>query len=92
MRTTVTLDPDVATRLKELVHVRQASFKETINEVLRRGLSAQEGAPRDVEPFVVRPHAGRFRRGIDLDRLNQLNDELEVLDLLGEASASGGGG
>lgn len=85
MRTTVTLDDDVASRVKELAHVRRTSFKEALNEVLRRGLNAQdlEGA---AEPrFEVRPHPGGFRPGVDPRRLNQLVDELEVRDFLEEA-------
>ena len=39
MRTTVTLDPDVAEKLKRLAHERRTSFKETLNDALRRGLS-----------------------------------------------------
>ena len=91
MRTTVTLEPDVAARLKELMHRRRASFKETLNRVLRRGLSVQERAASEPEPFVVQPHDGRFLPGIDLDKLNQLNDELEVRDALARASGRGSG-
>lgn len=76
MRTTVTLDPDVAARLKELSHRRHASFKETLNDVLRRGL---EGRARTTAPkFKVEPHVGGFRPGVDPARLNQLTDELDV--------------
>lgn len=41
MRTTVTLEPDVAAKLKELAHKRRASFKATLNDVLRKGLAPQ---------------------------------------------------
>jgi hypothetical protein len=34
---------------------------------------------------VVQPHAGGFRPGIDPGKLNQLVDELEVDDFVGEA-------
>lgn len=44
MRTTVTLDPDVAVKLKALARRRRASFKETLNDVIRRGLSAKHPA------------------------------------------------
>lgn len=84
MRTTVTLDDDVAARLKELAHKRRASFKATLNEILRRGLSTQENAgamPR----FVVEPHAGGFRPGVDAGKLNQLLDALEADDVSREA-------
>lgn len=83
MRTTVTLDPDVAAKLKELAHRRRASFKATLNDVLRRGLAAQT-SPSKRKRFVVRPHAGGFRPGIDPGQLNQLLDELDVEDFTGE--------
>jgi hypothetical protein len=87
MRTTVTLDPDVAARLKELAHQRQASFKETLNDVLRRGFSGT-GSRKSAGKFVVRPHAGGFRPGIDPTKLNQLLDELEADDFVAEARST----
>jgi hypothetical protein len=84
MRTTVTLDPDVADKLKRLAHARRASFKETLNEVLRRGLSGQAGAGR-AKPFKVVPHPSGFRPGVDHQRLNQLVDQLAADDFLARA-------
>jgi hypothetical protein len=86
MRTTVTLDPDVAAKIKDLAHRRRATFKETLNDLIRRGLTAQRSGARP-ERFVVRPHAGGFRPGVDPAKLNQLLDELEVEDFTGEAIA-----
>jgi len=40
MRTTVTLDPDVAAELKELARQRGVSFKEVLNSTVRAGLTA----------------------------------------------------
>ena len=76
MRTTVTLEPDVAAKLKKLAHVKRRSFKATLDEVLRRGLAALERAATQ-GPFVVEPHCGGFRPGVDEARLNQLADELD---------------
>lgn len=84
MRTTVTLDPDVAAKLKDLAHRRQASFKETLNDVLRRGFSVP-GSGKPAGKFVVKPHTGGFRPGIDPDKLNQLLDDLEADDFVAEA-------
>ena len=89
MRTTVTLDADVAARLKELAHRRRVSFKETLNEVIRRGLSAQAGTEEPAERYVVEPHAGGFRPGVDPGKLNQFLDELDVADLDDESRRSG---
>lgn len=50
MRTTLTLDDDVAVRLVEEQERRGASFKDTVNAVLRAGLDATaREAP--CEPF-----------------------------------------
>lgn len=84
MRTTVTLEPDVAARLKELAHRRRASFKQTLNDVLRQGLTSQAGTREIPERYVVETHAGGFRPGVDPGKLNQLVDDLEVDDFVAE--------
>jgi len=78
MRTTVTLEEDLAERLKKYAHRRQTSFKAALNTLLRRGLAAQEVAPSSRHRFTVEPHSGRFRQGIDPGKLNQLVDQLET--------------
>ena len=83
MRTTLTLDPDVAKKLKELGHLKQMSFKETVNSVLRRGLNAGSEIKGDPK-FVVAAHRGGFRPGIDPLKLNQLIDQLETDDFVAE--------
>jgi hypothetical protein len=42
MRTTLTLDPDVAARLIQEAKRRDGRFKETVNDILRAGLDARE--------------------------------------------------
>jgi len=81
MRTTVTLDPDVADKLKRLAHARRASFKQTLNEVLRRGLSGQAAAGA-ARPFRVVPQPGGFRPGVDPQRLGPLADQLAAEEFL----------
>jgi hypothetical protein len=46
MRTTLTLDPDVAARLKRLRQRRDAPFKDVVNAALREGLRALEERPK----------------------------------------------
>ena len=79
----MTLEPDLAKKVKALAHRRGLSFKQALNEVLRRGLApARQGAQTR---YTVQPHAGGFRPGIDPGKLNQLVDQLEVEDFIAEA-------
>jgi hypothetical protein len=77
MRTTLTLDRDVAERLRQEMRRSGKSMKTSVNEALRRGLGLGGRAPR-APRFAVDPHAFGFKPGLDLDRLNQLADELEA--------------
>ena len=79
MRTTLTLDPDVAQRLESEMRRQGGGMKQIVNEALRVGLGITDKPVRPT-PFVVEPHAFGFRAGVDLDRLNQLVDELSVED------------
>ena len=51
-------------------------MKAVVNDALRLGLG-MAGKPARPKRFEVRPHAFGFKPGIDLDRVNQLADELE---------------
>jgi hypothetical protein len=77
MRTTLTLDEDVAKRLREKARRTGDSFKEVVNSTLRRGLTGEKPSPR-LPRFEVKAKACGFRTGVDVRRLNQLNDELEL--------------
>ena len=78
MRTTLTLEPDVAAKLKELAHRRRISFKEAVDSVLRRGLSAQESGHASGKAFRTATFRSAFCAGVDPARLNQLVDEIEA--------------
>ena len=77
MRTTLTLDRDVAECLQKEMRRTRRGLKATINEALRRGLRMAGRPPRPPR-FEVRPHAFGVKPGVDLDRMNQLVDELEA--------------
>lgn len=77
MRTTVTLDSDVARLLRDAMHRSRRGFKETLNAAVRNGLSRRPEPGKRV-PFVVKPKAMGLKPGIDPASLNQLADELEV--------------
>jgi hypothetical protein len=83
MRTTLTIDDDLAGILKRRARELGLPFKEVVNRTLRAGLGEAAKARRHPAPKTI-PHAFGFRPGIDLDKLNQLADELEA-----EAYASG---
>ena len=74
MRTTVTLDPDVAARLLRLASERGSSFKETINSVLRVGL---DPGPRGNGAYQERTVALGVRPGVDVTKALRLAAELE---------------
>lgn len=77
MRTTLTLEEDVAARLEAEMKRSGEGMKAVVNRALRVGLGMTE---KPVQPpaFCVEPHNFGFQRGADLDRLNQLADELEA--------------
>jgi hypothetical protein len=75
MRTTVTLDPDVAAKLKEEMRKRGISFKEALNSSVRRGLERGEAKPRPYR--LPPPHRMGARPGVNLDKALQLAGELE---------------
>jgi hypothetical protein len=77
MRTTLTLDPDVALRLEREMKRTGLGLKAAVNQALRVGLGMTD-KPTEPRPFRVEPHDFGFRPGTDLDRLNQLADELEA--------------
>jgi hypothetical protein len=78
MRTTLTLDDDVAKELREEARRSGRQFKDVVNEALRRGLSTGSKPAGRSGRFRVRPKACGFRPGIDLTKLNQLVDEMEA--------------
>jgi hypothetical protein len=80
MRTTLTVEDDIAVRLADLARESRRSFKEVVNETLRRGLS---GVAKSETRFVVKPHHGNLRPGIDDRRFNELIWELEESRLPG---------
>lgn len=77
MRTTLTLDDDLAGLLKERARELGVPFKEAVNQAIRAGLGQAASARRGTPPKTI-PHAFGFNPGIDLDKLGQLADELEA--------------
>lgn len=74
MRTTVTLDPDVATKLKAVARERGISFKQALNSAVRAGLG---GAGRAKRPFKQYARPMGLRPGFNLDKALQVAAALE---------------
>jgi hypothetical protein len=75
MRTTINLDPDIASDLRALARERRLPFTAVVNAVLRRGLS--EEAPSAARPYRVPTKRLGLRAGIDLEHALRLAGELE---------------
>jgi len=77
MRTTLTLDEDVAAKLKAESRRTGRSFRDVVNETLRRGLASRRlTGPR--EPFKVRTRdLGDLKPGLSLDNVGDLLERLE---------------
>ncbi len=75
MRTTLSLDEDVASLLAKESRRSGASFKEVVNRFLRLGLMASKRPPQ--KPFVVEPRKLGLPPGLSYDNVAQLLEELE---------------
>ena len=80
MRTTLTIDPDVERLLQHEIRRTDRSLKAVVNDALRRGLGMQ-GKPPRLSRYKVKPYAFALKPGVDVERLNQLVDELEADEL-----------
>lgn len=82
MRTTVTLEPDVARLIEEAMRRRRQSFKQVINDAIRRGLLPGHAREKPA-PYRVTPHQAKLRPGYDPRGFNKLADALEDELVLG---------
>ncbi len=77
MRTTLTIDDELAQTLKELAYRSGKSFKDVVNETLRAGLTGKKALP-SARPYRIRPSSlGGVMPGIDLNKALQVADALE---------------
>jgi len=77
VRTTLTLDDDVAAKLQAESRKTGRAFKDVVNDMLRRGLATRRSGPAR-PPFRV--HArdlGATRPGIALDDISALVEQVE---------------
>jgi hypothetical protein len=79
VRTTVTLDADVAEQLKALARRRNLSFRDALNSVVREGLAAERG---ENMPYRVASRPMGLRPGIDLTHALSLADSIEDEEII----------
>lgn len=70
MRTTLTLDDDVASLLKGEMQRSGTTFKHAVNHFLRLGLMAPKGPAR--KRFVVTPRPLGLLPGLSYDKVEEL--------------------
>lgn len=78
MRTTLTLDDDVAYGLRKEQEENPAkSFKEIVNERLRASLKSKPGSGSNRKRFKVEPLNLGLREDLNFDNIEELLDQLE---------------
>jgi hypothetical protein len=86
VRTTLTLDSDVAQLVDEAAHRARKSRKQVINDALRRELSRPLSRR---EPYHLPVHEATLQPGLDLAGFNRLADELEDEAILATGNRPG---
>jgi hypothetical protein len=77
LRTTLTLDDDLAGLLTQRARELGIPFKEAVNRTIRAGIGEDPVTRSQPAPKTI-SHSFGFGPGIDLDKLGQLADELEA--------------
>lgn len=77
MRTTISLDDDVAAKLRAEVRKSGRPFKQVVNETLRSGFAAQTQVEK-LPPFKIQEHElFRLRPGFNYDKVEDVFDQLD---------------
>lgn len=76
MRTTLTLDDELAAEIKREAARSGRSFKDTVNDSLRLGLNVKQAA-RELPRFRVRAKDLKPRPGVDFENVSALLEEVE---------------
>ncbi len=87
MRTTITLEPDVARLVEEAMHRERRSMKEVLNRALRSALGG--AGPSRTQPYRVDPHRARLLPGIDPAGFNRMIADLEDAEIEGRLRRHG---
>jgi hypothetical protein len=75
VRTTISLDDDVASLLNKEIRRSGVSFEEAVNHFLRMGLMAPKQSNR--KPFQVTPHHLGLPPGLNYDNIEELLEAIE---------------
>ena len=75
MRTTLTIEDEIARELKEIARRSRKSFTAVVNETLRAGLAARRYRLRAAS-------LGGVRHGVNLDKAVALADSIEDEELM----------
>ena len=76
MRTTLTLDDDVAAKLRAEARKSGEPFKQVVNRVLRTGLNFRMKAV-PLPPFNVKARPLGLRPGFSYDKVSELIEQIE---------------
>ena len=87
MRTTVTLEPDVARLLNDHARKTRKSFKETLNAAVRLGLRRTIESPA-TQPFTIEARPLGLKAGVDDRRCGALLDELDADAFIAKARSN----
>jgi hypothetical protein len=78
MRTTLTLDDDVAAKLQAKARKSGRPFKEVVNDALRTGLALEHNAKR-LPPFTIEPdQLLELKPGFNYDKAEEIFDQLDT--------------
>lgn len=72
MRTTLTIDDDLAIQIERLRRDREANLKDVINEALRRGLREMTMRKKPRKPFRTQPLEGVVPRMLNMDNIAEV--------------------
>lgn len=76
MRTTLTLDEDVAAKLKSEARQSGKPLKAVVNETLREGFALRQ-ARKKQPPFRIKARSMGLRPGLDYDNIGLLLEQIE---------------
>lgn len=77
MRTTITLDRDVAERVQVHMREQKKGFKEAINDLIRRGLAFPEESLLPKSQVIIKARDLELKAGLSLHNIEDLLDQVE---------------